>query len=316
MEWPASPWPASAPESPPAALLQAGRKAGLELAVLELVARGWLQLVEVRRTGVFGRYRKDAVLTQGRRAAAVTNLSRVQALWQVYGKQAPRAFAPRPIPPRLPSLPGGRVSARTDRSLGRRGPHVRHGRREQARLGGWIRVEGSKAGPGQPRLGRRGAVSALGLFPATRWRSTPPGVAAQGDLLWRVDYGNRELGRLVDDAPEPGDRLCRSGRRRIAHHGRCPTPLAALAPAASRRGSCRKSAPAGGIVYAPADTGAAGAFDSGALVGALYAGALDAAASNSAGSTPGSPGLTSPPLTASDGAFSAIDAGVEPSRWS
>ena len=41
----------------------------------------------------------------------------------------------------------------------------------------------------------------LGLFPATRWVLTPEGSAAQGDLLWRVQYGNRELGRLVDDNP-------------------------------------------------------------------------------------------------------------------
>lgn len=41
----------------------------------------------------------------------------------------------------------------------------------------------------------------LGLFPTTPWTLTPAGIAAQGDLLWRVEYGNRELGRLVDDDP-------------------------------------------------------------------------------------------------------------------
>ena len=52
MEWPASPWPASAPESH--LLLHFSKpdaKQALKLAVLELVARGWLQLVEVRGQG-------------------------------------------------------------------------------------------------------------------------------------------------------------------------------------------------------------------------------------------------------------------------
>ena len=58
----------------------------------------------------------------------------------------------------------------------------------------------------RPALQERGWVAPqryriLGIFPATRWVLTPEGSAAQGDLLWRVQYGNRELGRLVDDDP-------------------------------------------------------------------------------------------------------------------
>src|SRR5918995_530779 len=155
LEWPASPWGASAPES--YLLLNFQRrpegKEALKLGILELLARHRLRLVEVERKGFLGRRAQASSLIwgtppdgppDGKPFALGTALA---PLWDVYQEQAVR-----------PAL--------------------------QER--GWV-------APQKYRI--------LGIFPATRWVLTPEGSAAQGDLLWRVQYGNRELGRLVDDDP-------------------------------------------------------------------------------------------------------------------
>ena len=228
MEWPASPWPASAPESH--LLLHFSRpdaKYALKLAVLELVARGWLQLVEAQKTGLFGRAHKEAVLSRGRRAGGGFLLPALLPLWRIFDGLGPKSFVPWQPGSVAPSSsewqpPAPVTSMGRARGLAGAAVHKPVRRRQPRRASvsgvevrrfalGVVRklgsVDGYVAKVVRPVLVDRGWVAGecyrvLGVFPSTRWVLTPQGVAAQGDLLWRVDYGNRELGRLVDDAPD------------------------------------------------------------------------------------------------------------------
>ncbi|HEX2515590.1 MAG TPA: hypothetical protein VH257_12860, partial [Chloroflexota bacterium] len=94
LEWPASPWEASAPES--YLLLHFQRrpegKEALKLGLLELLARHRLRLVEVERQGLFGRRTKTSSLIwgtppDGRPATLGTALAH---LWDVYQEMRPR----------------------------------------------------------------------------------------------------------------------------------------------------------------------------------------------------------------------------------
>ena len=92
LRWPASAWAASAPES--YLLLHHQRrpvaKEALKLGILELLARRALQLVEVERSGLFGRRSRASVLVAGRPAGTVSYGPVPDALQDVFDAQRPR----------------------------------------------------------------------------------------------------------------------------------------------------------------------------------------------------------------------------------
>lgn len=341
LEWPASPWPASAPES--YLLLHFSKpdaKHALKLAVLELVARGWLQLIEVQKSGAFGRKSKDSVLSWGKRASAGGSLPpALEPLWQVFDELVARSFTPWPGAGGFVPLPESErhLTSPDPSSLGTRGraraivhrPLHRRSARSLTVSGAEVKrfavgvvrefgsVDGYVTKVVRPALVDRSWVvgeryRVLGIFPATRWVLTAEGVAAQGDLLWRVDYGNRELGRLVDDAPE----------RAIAFAGLAGAALLLMDDARPHLQRLRRrleegiragqAAPAGGVTYIPGDVGiGAAALETGALADGLDTGALDAAGIDLGGLDAGLAGLDLSAFDSIDGAFSAIDGGVD-----
>ncbi|HEX2034279.1 MAG TPA: hypothetical protein VHS99_08845 [Chloroflexota bacterium] len=97
-EWPASPWSSSAPES--YVLLHFHRKpsakAALKLAVLELLARRRLRLLELRTRGRWRR--RHTVLLPGDGAEGGAPLgAALEPLWEVYRSRRPKTFRGIPL---------------------------------------------------------------------------------------------------------------------------------------------------------------------------------------------------------------------------
>ena len=195
-EWPAAPWECAAAESHVLLHFDAARrgsgavkhaKQALKLGLLELTARRRLRVETVRVRRMLGRWGTKTVFVRG----------------QGDGK---------PLPQTLPHLLAalGEEPAQeyevADGS-GRKVWGVEASalvRRILKRSGG--KVQGYVFGVLQPALRERGWAAqeryrVLGLFPARRWTLTRSGMEAQGDLLWRVEYGNREMGRMVSEDP-------------------------------------------------------------------------------------------------------------------
>lgn len=196
LEWSATPWEPSAPES--YLLLHFQRpepKEALKLAMLELIARHRFRLEEVEQRGFFGRRHKGSVLVHGTSDAPLSPV--LDFLWTVFQRLPVSTFA----------TWRGDPSHRAADTAGLEIHGVEVKDYAQAVVKETGSVEGFLTDRVRPALAERGWIESqrhrvLGLFPTTRWTLTPAGVAAQGDLLWRVEYGNRELGHLVDDDPQ------------------------------------------------------------------------------------------------------------------
>jgi hypothetical protein len=297
MEWPASPWECAAPES--YLLLHFKKhqaKQALKLGVLELIARRQLELVEVLRPRMFGTPKRDSLLVWGPRPKRSTMpLDTLEPLMEVLGEQAGVMYALAEVRADADSATGVLVSdfARAVvRRFGSVNGYVSNVVRSALEARGWVHREPYRI---------------LGVFPAKRWALTPAGLAAQGDLLWRVQYGNRELGRLVDDDPS----------RAVAFVGLAGASILLMDDArphlqrlrdrleSGYRSDVGASGDGGGIAHSPATTDTGAAADASGLssvdLGALDLGALDSALG----------GLDLGALDSLDAAMDAVDAGVD-----
>jgi hypothetical protein len=92
LEWPASPWPASAPES--YLLLHFQRrpqgKEALKLGILELLARHRLRLVDVERKGLLGRRSQASSLIWGTPPHGAPLGPALAPLWDLFQGLPPR----------------------------------------------------------------------------------------------------------------------------------------------------------------------------------------------------------------------------------
>lgn len=296
LEWPASAWGPSAPES--YLLLHFQRpepKEALKLGILELIARRRLRLVEVVQRGLLGRTHKGSVLAQGASGAPLS--APLELLWGVFRSQQARTFLIWPGSPRP-----------ADQSAALSGEEVQGVEVEvyaRAVIGETGSLEGYLSEWVRAALVERGWVQAqryrmLRLFPATRWVLTPAGVAAQGDLLWRVEYGNRELGQLVDDDPP----------RALAFAGLAGAAVLLMDDARPHLQRLRQRLAAGGQGDATGTGSLAGAagYGAGGTVGDAPAGFAAGEAARDVGATADIP---SGPQTIPDMGMAGIDAGPD-----
>ena len=175
----------------------------LTLGVMELIVRRNLQLVKIEvEQPTLWRQRtvSIAVLARANAADSVHLLpSTVQPLWAAYLEQCQNETVGwRPGAHRWHEDPISGVSVRdfargVARVLGTSGSRQTSHRyldecvRPVLYSRSWVDEESYRT---------------LRLFSRTRWVLTSAGVAAQGDLRRMVEYGNRVLGRLVDEEPE------------------------------------------------------------------------------------------------------------------
>lgn len=173
-------WRLTAPES---YVLLYGPKSGggaLKLALLELVARECLELVEVEERGAFGRTRTVAILRHGS------------------GKRDPGGP---PLDAVVELLGSVRNGASEGSSAGM--PVVelaRATRKQYGRFGGYAEAEVL------PALMRRGLYERrerrfLGIFRYTRWEPTRAGVEARAELERNISLGEERFGEWVDVDP-------------------------------------------------------------------------------------------------------------------
>ena len=305
LEWPASPWACSAPES---YLLLHFRKhdpkQALKLGLLELIARQRLRLVDVARKKAFGRRQKVAALVHpdGSSAGADPLSPSLDPLLDVH-----RSVPAKPL--------------EVWEETAERGPQpaaqvngVEVSRFATAAVQRFGSMDGYIAKIVRPTLVDRGWVARasyrkLGFIPSKRWELTHAGTAAQGDLLWRVEYGNRQLGRLVDDDPT----------RAVAFVGLAGAAILLMDDARPHLQRLRQRIDEGaraaaadgdddfGDYSSSGDAAAPSGLDtSGAALGDVNASMVDFGALDSALS-----GLDLSALDGIDAAFDAVDAGVD-----
>jgi uncharacterized membrane protein YgcG len=180
-EWPATAWTLTAPES---FVLQEGPNASgsetFKVAVLELVSRGALRLVEVEERGAFGRVKRTSVLAPGPKPRPPT-AQPLAAVWLLYSG----------VP--LKTFPGGVVGVAVEdfaRAAVRRYRSLDRYRFEE--------VVSSLVDRG---LFAREQYRVLWLFPAQRVVVTPAGERARADLERRLALGREQFGDWVDRDP-------------------------------------------------------------------------------------------------------------------
>jgi len=279
LEWPSSPWECAAPESYVLLHFQKYQaNKALKLGVLELIARKKFTLVDVARRTALSRRKRDSLLTSGTDNARLTHTPLTLAsLRDVFTALPSKTFE------RWDQTP-------PQEAFGVLVSEFATGVVKQ--LGG--SVDGYVDKVVRPTLVERGWVlresyRVLGVIPAKRWALTTAGVAAQGDLLWRIQYGNRELGKLVDDDPA----------RAVAFLGLAGAAVLLMDDARPHLQRLRERLEAGAQPPSLADTTSMGIMDGGGA-GAVDLGGLD-----------GAGGLDLGALDAVDAAFSGIDAGVD-----
>ena len=188
----ASEWDLTAPES---LVLRDGPKAArqqvVKLALLELVTRGSLRLVDVEGRSWIGRSRVEKILASGHRPLPNT------------GPLAPIATAFYNATPA--TLPDG--------TSGRRISSVAQAFATGARTGGnRYRDETILPGLAARALYRRERSRLLGLFQRTRWVLTPDGERRRAELSRLLAEGERELStHLVRDPREVAAVLAGTG---------------------------------------------------------------------------------------------------------
>ena len=196
LAWPAAPWECAAAESHVLLHFDATRggsgagkhaKQALKLGLLELTARRRLRAETVRVKRMFGRWGTKTVFVRGEGDGKPLPQT-LPHLLAALGEEPAREYE-------LADGSGRRVWGVEPTALVRR---------IVQRSGGNVR--GYVSDVLRPALEGRGWVSrerrrVLGIFPARRWVLTRDGMEAQQDLLWRVEYGNRQMGRLVSEDP-------------------------------------------------------------------------------------------------------------------
>jgi hypothetical protein len=173
-------WRLTAPES---YVLLYGPKSGgsaLKLALLELVARECLELVEAEERGAFGRTKRVAILRHGS------------------GKRDPGGP---PLDALVELLGSVQTEASEDGSGGVPVAELaRAARKRYGRLAGYAEAEVLAS------LMRRGLYERweqrfLGIFRYTRWEPTRAGVEARAELERNMSLGEERFGQWVDGDP-------------------------------------------------------------------------------------------------------------------
>lgn len=180
-DWPATAWALTAPES--YVLLHGPEASGREtfkLALLELVARGTLRLVEVGGAGGFGRGRRVSVLAPGVRPEPPAAQA-LASLWLLYSGVPLRLFDGDVAGVALPDFV--RAVRRRYRSLDR------------------YRFEEVVAPLVDRGLLAREEYRLLWLWPARRVVVTPAGARPRADLERRLALGRAHFGGWVDADP-------------------------------------------------------------------------------------------------------------------
>ena len=179
-DWPEGAWQLTAPESH---VLLNGPAAGsdaFKLAVLELVARGVLRVVDVEQQGAFGRKRKVTVLARGANQTAPRERA-LAGVWGLYTETKAQTFAD--------GTSGVPVDGFAQRAGGRYKP-----------IGKFVTAEVL------PALIERGLYRTeqgrtLFIFPTTKHVLTPAGEAARADLRRWMELGERHMGEWVEETP-------------------------------------------------------------------------------------------------------------------
>jgi hypothetical protein len=179
--WPATAWTLTAPES--YVLLHGPHASGREtfkLALLDLIARGALRLVEVTGRGVFGRGRRTSVLVPGPTPVPPA-AQPLASVWLVYSGVPLRSYAGGVTG--VPVADLARAAVRRYRSLDR------------------YRFEEVVSALVDRRLFAREEYRVLWLFPAQRIVVTPAGTRARADLERRLTLGGEQFGGWVERDP-------------------------------------------------------------------------------------------------------------------
>jgi uncharacterized membrane protein YgcG len=154
------------------------------LAVVELVARGLLRVVDVEEPGFLGRTHRTSVLVRGETGSAPAD-GPLRSVWELVEQTEATTF-----------------------SDGTRGiPVTRLVAAAQARYGSLERFVTDEVLPDLERRGlyRRETSRVLWLFPVTRWRLTPDGQQALAELQRLMALGDQRFSGWVDN--RPGDAL-------------------------------------------------------------------------------------------------------------
>lgn len=180
-DWPATAWTLTAPES--YVLLHGPHASGREtfkLALLDLIARGTLRLVEVTGRGVFGRDRRASVLVPGPTPVPPA-AQPLASVWLVYSGVPLRSYAGGVTGVPVAAL--ARAAVRRYRSLDR------------------YRFEEVVPALVDRRLFAREEYRVLWLVPAQRIVVTPAGARARADLEQRLALGRAQFGDWVERDP-------------------------------------------------------------------------------------------------------------------
>jgi hypothetical protein len=173
-------WELTAPES--YALLYGPKDARqiFKLALLELVARGHLELAETEEPGRFGRSRKAVVLRHGANRERPESRSLADVLTLFTGAVA------RPVGGRQTEMPVPELA-----------------RSARTRYGSFEDYVETQVMPGLKRrnLFERRMRRRLGIFKTTRWEPTYAGEAAKAELAGSMTLGEEKFAEWVDREP-------------------------------------------------------------------------------------------------------------------
>ena len=276
-------------------------KQALKLALLELTTRRWLRTETVAVAGDRGRTTTLTVFTRGESAAlaGAGPPETIAPLWAAYESHAPAVH----------EIAGGsgvqvrgvEAGALVRRILERVGGLLNYSSRVVFRSlerQGWARWEKYKL---------------LWIIPAVRPVLTRSGMEAQADLLWRIQYGNREFGRLVSVDPQRALAFVGlSGAALLLMSDALPhvRALRDLVETEQRRAAAlgQTATPAGAL------TDSSGMTDVGAVDAVHFMPAVDAADALDAESNLDVSALDHVDLSALDGmnsALSAVDASID-----
>src|SRR5919197_3911970 len=178
---PTTQWKLTAPES--YVLLngpQAGGAEAFRLALMELVGRGALRVVQVQQPGMLGLGRRVTVLAEGASPPADLDPT-LESIWQVYTSLPSQTF------------PDGTVGVPVQELA--RAVQQRYGS-----LDGYVALQVLPALV-ERGLFRREEYRKLFLFPATRYVLTPDGRAARSELQGLIALGNRQFGGWAGQDP-------------------------------------------------------------------------------------------------------------------
>jgi hypothetical protein len=150
------------------------------LAIVELVARGLLRVVDVQQAGFLGQTHTTSVLVRGDTSSPPSD-GPLRSIMELVDQIEPTTF-----PDGTSGIPGARL---VDAA--------------RARYGSLDRFVTEEVLPDLERRGlyTRESSKILWLFPVTRWRLTPAGQQALAELQRLMALGDQRFSGWVDDNP-------------------------------------------------------------------------------------------------------------------